>query len=142
MKPSTASANASTVTRSRIFGMLGVVPRRRAEIGEEVEGAGDEHGAILSRPPERRCRVRHRFDLGEMMRGEVCEVGRRFVATQSSNERALPAAELGQLASSVFDEVAVEPDPAAALALAQADPPVLVTGSLYLLADLEGCAVP
>ena len=76
------------------------------------------------------------------MLSTLATVGRRFVATQSSNERALSAAELAHLASSHFDDVAVEPDPAAALALAQADPPVLVTGSLYLLADLEGCAVP
>ena len=63
-------------------------------------------------------------------------LGRRLVATASSNERALPADELGRLAAPLFDEVEIEPDPVAALARARAHPPVLVTGSLYLLADL------
>ena len=62
--------------------------------------------------------------------------GRRFVATQSSNGRALPAEELARLAAVHFAEVEIEPDPATALARARAHPPVLVTGSLYLLADL------
>ena len=62
--------------------------------------------------------------------------GRRFVATQSDNERALGAAELAQLASHHFSEVEIEPDPVAALARARRHPPVLVTGSLYLLAAL------
>ena len=62
--------------------------------------------------------------------------GRRFVATQSENERALGAAELAHLASHHFDEVEIEPDPVAALDRARRRPPVLVTGSLYLLAAL------
>ena len=62
--------------------------------------------------------------------------GRRFVATQSDNDRALGAAELAHLASRHFAEVEIEPDPAAALARAREHPPVLVTGSLYLLAAL------
>ncbi len=62
--------------------------------------------------------------------------GRRLVATESSNARALPAAELARLAAAHFAEVEIEPDPAAALARARPHPPVLVTGSLYLLADL------
>jgi dihydrofolate synthase/folylpolyglutamate synthase len=62
--------------------------------------------------------------------------GRRFVATQSPNERALSSAELAHLASHHFAEVEIEPDPAAALARARQHPPVLVTGSLYLLAAL------
>ena len=62
--------------------------------------------------------------------------GRRFVATQSENERALGAAELAHLASHHFAEVEIEPDPVAALDRARRRPPVLVTGSLYLLAAL------
>ncbi|MHB1241964.1 MAG: bifunctional folylpolyglutamate synthase/dihydrofolate synthase [Gaiellaceae bacterium] len=62
--------------------------------------------------------------------------GRRLVATTSSNGRALPAEELARRAAPHFDVVEVEPDPVAALARARAHPPVLVTGSLYLLADL------
>ena len=72
------------------------------------------------------------------MLATLATVGRRLVATQSSNARALPAAELARLAAPHFEDVAVEPDPRAALALAREDPPVLVTGSLSLLADLEG----
>jgi dihydrofolate synthase/folylpolyglutamate synthase len=62
--------------------------------------------------------------------------GRRFVATQSTNGRALSAAELGRLAADYFPEVEIEPDPVAALARGGSKPPVLITGSLYLLADL------
>jgi dihydrofolate synthase/folylpolyglutamate synthase len=61
---------------------------------------------------------------------------RRFVATQSSNPRSLSAPELALLAEEHFDEVETEPDPVAALALGRKHGPVLVTGSLYLLADL------
>ena len=45
--------------------------------------------------------------------------GRRLVATQSSNDRALRADELARLAAPHFAEVEVEPDPAAALARAR-----------------------
>jgi dihydrofolate synthase/folylpolyglutamate synthase len=61
---------------------------------------------------------------------------RRFVATESENARVLAATELAHLASHHFAEVEIEPDPVAALALAREHPPVLVTGSLYLLAAL------
>ena len=67
-------------------------------------------------------------------------VGRRFVATQSSNARALSAAELAHLASHHFAAVEAVPDPATALGRAREDGPVLVTGSLYLLADLAAAA--
>src|SRR5687768_9838254 len=52
------------------------------------------------------------------MLSALAQAGNRFVATQSSNDRALSAAELGRLASGHFEEVVVEPDPAAALELA------------------------
>jgi dihydrofolate synthase/folylpolyglutamate synthase len=71
------------------------------------------------------------------MLSTLATIGRRFVATQSSSARALSAGELARLAVDHFDEVLVEPDPAAALALARDRKPVLVTGSLYLLADLS-----
>lgn len=67
--------------------------------------------------------------------------GRRFVACSSSNPRALAADELATHARAWFDRVEVRHEPSAALELAHAlGEPVLVTGSLYLLADLE--AVP
>jgi dihydrofolate synthase / folylpolyglutamate synthase len=61
---------------------------------------------------------------------------RRFVATQSSHHHALSANELAHLASHHFAEVEIVPDPVAALTCGRRHPPVLVTGSLYLLADL------
>jgi dihydrofolate synthase / folylpolyglutamate synthase len=70
------------------------------------------------------------------MLAALATAGRRLVATQSSNGRALPAEELAHLARDHFADVVAEPDPGAALARAREDGPVLVTGSLYLLADL------
>jgi dihydrofolate synthase / folylpolyglutamate synthase len=63
--------------------------------------------------------------------------GARFVATQSSNVRALPAGELAELAQPHFAHVEVVADPEAAIGRAhELGEPILVTGSLYLLADL------
>lgn len=68
-------------------------------------------------------------------------LGPRLVATQSTSGRVLPAAELAERARAHFDHVEVVPDPTAAVARAHAlGEPVLVTGSLYLLADLERAA--
>src|SRR6185312_15880529 len=76
-------------------------------------------------------------DAEEMLR-VLSRAGRRLVATQSSNARALPADELALRARSFFEHVEAVRDPAAAVARAHAlGEPVLVTGSLYLLADLE-----
>lgn len=65
----------------------------------------------------------------------------RFVATQSSNSRTLPAKELARRAEPYFEHVETDVDPQAALRRAHelAGPAglVLVTGSLYLLADLS-----
>jgi len=67
-------------------------------------------------------------------------LGGTLVATASSNPRALPAGELAALAAPFFDRVEVVSEPAAALArgreLAAEGRSLLVTGSLYLLADL------
>jgi dihydrofolate synthase / folylpolyglutamate synthase len=77
-----------------------------------------------------------------MMLEALSVLGPALVATESSNGRALPAGELAALASAHFERVEVEPEPAAArvraLELAGADGAVLVTGSLYLLADVSG----
>jgi len=63
--------------------------------------------------------------------------GRTLVATRSSNARALPAAELARRAEPYFQRVESIEDPHAALARAhELGGPILVTGSLYLLADL------
>jgi len=59
------------------------------------------------------------------------------VATSSSNERALSATDLAERARPFFAQIDAVEDPFAALAGARATgEPVLVTGSLYLLADL------
>jgi dihydrofolate synthase/folylpolyglutamate synthase len=75
------------------------------------------------------------------MLAALSALGRRLVATASSNARALPAAELARLAERHFRIVECVPDPAAALErgreLARPDGALLVTGSLYLLADLS-----
>ena len=59
------------------------------------------------------------------------------MATRSTNPRALPEQELAAHAASHFEHVEAVAKPHAALARARAlGSPVLVTGSLYLLADL------
>ena len=63
--------------------------------------------------------------------------GDRLVATRSSSARALPAEELAARARPYFAHVETVPEPGPALARARQLGPVLVTGSLYLLADLS-----
>jgi len=71
----------------------------------------------------------------------LARAGRSLVATVSASARALDADELARLATPYFDHVEAETRPEVALArareLAGADGAVLVTGSLYLLADLS-----
>ena len=65
------------------------------------------------------------------------DLGETLVTTTSSSARALPAAELASRAEGLFPHVEAVPEPVAALARAhELGEPVLVTGSLYLLADL------
>ena len=77
-----------------------------------------------------------------MMLEALSVLGPTLLATESRNGRALPAAELAALASAHFDRVETVPEPAAAraraLEFAGRDGAVLITGSLYLLADLRG----
>ena len=76
-----------------------------------------------------------------MMLEALSVLGSTLVATESRSGRALSAAELAALASAHFEQVEAVPRPAAAraraLELAGTDGAVLVTGSLYLLADLS-----
>jgi len=78
-------------------------------------------------------------DAGTMLR-TLARAGRILVATTSANARAVPAAELASLAAPLFDTVEAVAEPGEALdrarELAGGDGAVLVTGSLYLLADL------
>jgi dihydrofolate synthase/folylpolyglutamate synthase len=76
-------------------------------------------------------------DADEMLR-LLATLGDRFVATASSNARSLGAAALAELARGRFATVEEVADPVAAVRRAhELGEPVLVTGSLYLLADLE-----
>jgi dihydrofolate synthase / folylpolyglutamate synthase len=74
------------------------------------------------------------------MLAALSALGGRIVATTSSNPRARSAEEVGGYARPLFESVEVVPEPAAAVArarqLAGHGGAVLVTGSLYLLADL------
>jgi dihydrofolate synthase/folylpolyglutamate synthase len=70
------------------------------------------------------------------MLDRLARVAGRLIATSSTNPRALPAEDLAELAQGRIASVEAVPDPAAALERAREDPPVLVTGSLYLFADL------
>jgi dihydrofolate synthase/folylpolyglutamate synthase len=78
----------------------------------------------------------------ELMLEALSVLGSTLVATQSSNERAVPAGDLAARAKPYFQHVEPVPDPvdarARALALAGASGAVVVTGSLYLLAELSG----
>jgi len=71
------------------------------------------------------------------MLAALSALGDRLVATSSSNPRALSAADLAERARPYFGQVEAIEDPIQALVRARTLPePVLVTGSLYLLADL------
>jgi len=87
------------------------------------------------------CSILHDKRPGMMLEA-LSVLGPTLVATESSNGRAVPAAELAALASAHFDRVewVSEPVAARARALDLAGPrgALLVTGSLYLLADLSG----
>jgi folylpolyglutamate synthase/dihydropteroate synthase len=77
-------------------------------------------------------------NVDEML-GVLASLGKRFVATASSNARSLPAAVLAEHARRHFAVVEEVEEPTAAVRRAhELGEPVLVTGSLYLLADLEG----
>lgn len=67
----------------------------------------------------------------------LARAGDHLIATRSTNERALSAGELARRAEPHFARVEAVPDPRAAYARArELSSRVLVTGSLYLLADL------
>jgi dihydrofolate synthase/folylpolyglutamate synthase len=119
----------------------------RLEIREhEVrDGAHTPEAAdwLLERLPEPHDYVVVASILRDKDAGAILErlgrAGRTLVATASTNDRARPAGEVAGLARRSFDRVETAPDPHQALALAHTlGDRVLVTGSLYLLADLAG----
>ncbi len=119
---------------------------RRGESPLEIwDGAHNLAGVgwLLPRLPGRRYVLVVSILTGkdaEGMLAALSVVGDALVATQSSNPRALPADELARLARTWFEVTETERDSGAALAraraIAGASGAVLVTGSLYLLADL------
>ena len=77
----------------------------------------------------------------ELMLEALSALGGTVIATESTNTRAIPAGELAARAERYFRHVEHTGDPQEArrraLALAGPDDAVLVTGSLYLLAELS-----
>ena len=119
---------------------------RRGESPLEIwDGAHnlDGVGWLLPRLPDRRYVVVTsilRDKDADGMLAALSVLGHTVVATASGQSRALAAEEVATLAKRWFETVETERDPGAALARARsiAGPhgAVLVTGSLYLLADL------
>jgi dihydrofolate synthase / folylpolyglutamate synthase len=72
----------------------------------------------------------------EAMLKRLAGRGRTLVATRSSSPRSLEEGELARHAEPYFDRVEAVASPREAVLLARSLGPVLVTGSLYLLADL------
>jgi dihydrofolate synthase/folylpolyglutamate synthase len=121
---------------------------RRGEAPLEIwDGAHNLAGLgyLLPRLPDRSDWVVVASILADKRPGLMLEalsvLGPHLVATQSSNARAVPAGELGARAEPCFRHVDVVPEPhaarARALELAGPAGAVVVTGSLYLLAELS-----
>jgi len=117
----------------------GRLERRPGEVRDGAHNADGVRWLVEQLPPADYvicASILRDKDLPAML-GGLAAVGTRFVATRSSNDRALPADVLATAAAEHFAHVEVIADPLAALARAhELGEPVLVTGSLYLLADL------
>jgi dihydrofolate synthase/folylpolyglutamate synthase len=118
------------------------LPGRLERIGDEVrDGAHNAEGAAwlagqLDRSDYTLVVSILRDKDADAMLAALARTGPRLLATTSSNARSLSAEELATIAERHFAQVEIEPDSAVALARAREHGPVLVTGSLYLLADL------
>jgi dihydrofolate synthase/folylpolyglutamate synthase len=119
---------------------------RFEQVGDDVfAGAHNPAGVewLLERLPRRDYVVLASIlgdkDADAMLR-PLARAGDTLVATASHSARALSAAELARRARPHFAHVEAVPEPAEALdrarELAGGERPLLVTGSLYLLADL------
>jgi dihydrofolate synthase/folylpolyglutamate synthase len=120
----------------------GRLERRSEEPLEIWDGAHNLGGVgyILARLPSARyvmvVSILADKDVDGML-AALSALGDRLVATSSSNARALSAADLAERARPYFGHVEAIEDPREALAHARSSgEPVLVIGSLYLLADL------
>jgi dihydrofolate synthase / folylpolyglutamate synthase len=121
----------------------------RLELGDgEVRDGAHTPDAVewlLDRLPEPHDYVVVASILGDKDADGILErlagAGRTLVATSSSNERALPAGEVAARGRTWFEVVETVDDPREALRRAHTlGARVLVTGSLYLLADLYSLA--
>jgi len=74
----------------------------------------------------------------DAMLEDLAHLAPAIIATESTSPRALPAGELARRARHYYEDVTTQPDPRLALARARESTcgGILVTGSLYLLADL------
>jgi dihydrofolate synthase/folylpolyglutamate synthase len=97
-------------------------------------------GYVLARLPSARYTIVASILADKDVEGMLAAfsaLGDRFVATRSSSSRALSAADLAERAVRYFDDVEAVEGRVEALTRARAlGEPILVTGSLYLLADL------
>jgi len=123
------------------------LPGRFDRFGEDVfAGAHNPAGVtwLLERLPRRDYVVLASILAdkdAEAILAVLASAGESFLATASRSARALPADELARRADPFFERVEAVHDPGEALArareLAAEEGAVLVTGSLYLLADLS-----
>jgi dihydrofolate synthase/folylpolyglutamate synthase len=123
------------------------LPGRFDLVGEDVfAGAHNAAGAewLLERLPRRDYVVVASIladHYTDEMLAALARAGDIFVATASTSPRSIPADELAQRAGELFARAEAVDDPQEALErareLAGEDGAVLVTGSLYLLADLS-----
>jgi dihydrofolate synthase/folylpolyglutamate synthase len=97
-------------------------------------------GYVLARLPSARYTIVASILADKDVEGMLAAfspLGDRFIATRSSSSRALSAVDLAERAARYFAEIEPIEAPLEAAARARAlGEPVLVTGSLYLLADL------
>ncbi|MFN8186323.1 MAG: Mur ligase family protein [Gaiellales bacterium] len=137
-----AAAACSVFLGRRVDGVEVSVPGRLERVGDEIWDGAHTPEAVryaVSRLPPIGVVVASmlRDKDVEGMLAILAGISPRFVATQSSNARVLTAAELAVRARPVFGRVEAVTDPVEALERAhELAEPVLVTGSLYLLADL------
>jgi dihydrofolate synthase/folylpolyglutamate synthase len=124
---------------ARLPGRLERVNEDPLEIWDGAHNLGGV-GYVLARLPSERYSIVASILADKDVEGMLAAfsaLGDRFVATSSSSSRALSAADLAERAAGFFAEVEAIEEPVEALARARAlGGPILVTGSLYLLADL------
>ena len=118
----------------------GRLERRTAEIRDGAHNPAGARWLADALRPERYVLVVSvlRDKDADALLSELATLGDTLVATMSSNPRSLAAGELASSAARHFEHVEAVESPHAALARAhELGEQVLVTGSLYLLADLE-----